>query len=78
MVSPTTKTITIEALLVDEERELRSALEVLALKTSRPRLRHGALLSVAGITGGVEEFRSSRYADHQPHLHAGQPEPQRA
>jgi|SRR5882724_3415662 len=49
MVSPTTKTISIEALLIDKFRTLRPALEVMAL-TSRALASVAApLLKIAGI-----------------------------
>ena len=49
MVSPTTKTITIEAYLVDAERALRPALEALALTSRVLASVTAPLLSVAGI-----------------------------
>jgi hypothetical protein len=49
MVSPTTKTITIEAFLVDAERALRPALEALALTSRALASVTARLLSVAGI-----------------------------
>jgi hypothetical protein len=49
MVSPTTKTITIDALLVDAERALRPALEALALTSRALASVTAPLLSVAGI-----------------------------
>lgn len=49
MVSPTTKTITIVALLVDRERALRPALEVLALTSRALASVTAPFLSVAGI-----------------------------
>jgi hypothetical protein len=49
MVSPTTKTISIEALLVGAERALRPALEVLALTSRALASVTAPLLSVAGI-----------------------------
>jgi hypothetical protein len=49
MVSPTTKTITIEAFLVDAERALRPALEALALTSRALASVTAPLLSVAGI-----------------------------
>jgi hypothetical protein len=49
MVSPTTKTITIEAFLVGAERALRPALEALALTSRALASVTAPLLSVAGI-----------------------------
>lgn len=49
MVSPTTKTITIEAFLVHAERALRPALEALALTSRALASVTAPLLSVAGI-----------------------------
>ena len=49
MVSPTTKTITIDAFLVDAERALRPALEALALTSRALASVTAPLLSVAGI-----------------------------
>jgi hypothetical protein len=49
MVSPTTKTITIEAFLVGAERRLRPALEALALTSRALASVTAPLLSVAGI-----------------------------
>jgi hypothetical protein len=49
MVSPTTKTITIEAFLVEAERALRPALEALALTSRALASVTAPLLSVAGI-----------------------------
>jgi hypothetical protein len=49
MVSPTTKTISIEALLVGAERALRPALEALALTSRALASVTAPLLSVAGI-----------------------------
>jgi hypothetical protein len=49
MVSPTTKTVTIEAFLVGAERALRPALEVLALTSRALASVTAPLLSVAGI-----------------------------
>jgi hypothetical protein len=49
MVSPTTKTITIEAFLVGAERALRPALEALALTSRALASVTAPLMSVAGI-----------------------------
>ena len=49
MAAPTTKTVAIEALLVDDERALRPALEVLALTSRYLSSVTAPLLSVAGI-----------------------------
>lgn len=49
MVSPTTKTITIDALLVAGERALRPALEALALTSRALASVTAPLMSVAGI-----------------------------
>ncbi len=49
MVSPTTKTIVIEAFLVGAERALRPALEALALTSRALASVSAPLLSVAGI-----------------------------
>jgi hypothetical protein len=49
MVSPTTKTVTIEAFLVGAERALRPALEVIALTSRALASVTAPLLSVAGI-----------------------------
>jgi hypothetical protein len=49
MVSPTTKTITIEAFLIGPERALRPALEALALTSRALASVTAPLLSVAGI-----------------------------
>jgi len=49
MVSPTTKTITIEAFLVGAERALRPALEALALTSRALASVTAPLLSVAGV-----------------------------
>lgn len=49
MVSPTTKTVTIEAFLVGAERALRPALEVIALTSRALASVSAPLLSVAGI-----------------------------
>jgi hypothetical protein len=49
MVSPTTKTVTIEAFLVDAERAFRPALEALALTSRALASVTAPLLSVAGI-----------------------------
>ena len=49
MVSPTTKTITIEAFLVGAERALRPALEVMALTSRALASVTAPLMSVAGI-----------------------------
>jgi hypothetical protein len=49
MVSPTTKTITIEAFLVGKEQSLRPALEILALTSRALASVTAPLLSVAGI-----------------------------
>ncbi len=49
MVSPTTKTITIEAFLIGKERTLRPALEALALTSRALASVTAKLMSVAGI-----------------------------
>ena len=49
MVSPTTKTVAIEAFLVGAERALRPALEVLAMTSRALASVSAPLLSVAGI-----------------------------
>jgi hypothetical protein len=49
MVSPTTKTITIDAFLVGAERALRPALEALALTSRALASVTAPLMSVAGI-----------------------------
>jgi hypothetical protein len=49
MVSPTTKTITIEAFLIGPERAFRPALEALALTSRALASVTAPLLSVAGI-----------------------------
>ena len=49
MVSPTTKTVTIEAFLVGAERAFRPALEALALTSRALASVTAPLLSVAGI-----------------------------
>jgi hypothetical protein len=49
MVSPTTKTIAIEALLIDGERALRPALEAVALTSRALASVTAPLLSVAGL-----------------------------
>ncbi len=49
MVTPTTKTITIEALLMNEFRALRPALEALALASRMLASVTAPLMSVAGI-----------------------------
>src|ERR1041385_932808 len=49
MVTPTTKTITIEALLVDEFRALRPALEAMALTSRALASVTAPLLKLAGI-----------------------------
>jgi hypothetical protein len=49
MVSPTTKTISIEAFLIGAERALRPALEALALTSRALASVTAPLLSVAGI-----------------------------
>ncbi len=49
MVSPTTKTITIEAFLVGPERALRPALEALALTSRALASVTAPLMSVTGI-----------------------------
>ena len=49
MVSPTTKTIKIDAFLVDKQRALRPALEALALTSRALASVTAPLLSVAGI-----------------------------
>src|SRR5262245_2411911 len=48
MVTPTTKTVAIEALLVGPERALRPALEAMAL-TSRGLASAAALTQIAGV-----------------------------
>jgi len=83
MVSPTTKTISIEALLIDKFRTLRPALEVMAL-TSRALASVAApLLKIAGIpvvTRSSEMIRglvSATYA--RTSAHTGPPgDPERA
>jgi hypothetical protein len=49
MVSPSTKTVTIEAFLVDAERAFRPALEALALTSRALASVTSKLLAVAGI-----------------------------
>jgi hypothetical protein len=49
MISPTTKTISIEALLIDEFRALRPAIEALALTSRLLASVSAPLLKVAGI-----------------------------
>jgi hypothetical protein len=49
MVSPTTKTIVIEAFLVEKQRALRPLLEILALTSRALASVTAPLLSVAGI-----------------------------
>jgi len=49
MVSPTTKTVAIEAFLIDQERAFRPALEALALTSRALASVTAPLMSVAGI-----------------------------
>jgi hypothetical protein len=56
MVSPTTKTITIDAFLVGPERALRPALEAMALTSRALASVTAPLLSVAGVSVVSKNF----------------------
>ena len=65
MVAPTTKTISIEALLIGEFRALRPALEAMALTSRLLACGDRAAHQIRRDSGDRENRRASRHANHE-------------